>query len=106
MTMLPAVVKEPLLVHLDRVRRRHEADLQAGFGCVQLPDALARKYPTANREWGWQWVFPAARICRDPRYGEPQRYHIHESVLQKAIHATAGTGPFCRIEAAPRARRA
>ena len=88
-TMLPGVVKEPLAVHFERVRRQHDADLQAGFGRVQLPDALARKYPNAEREWGWQWVFPAGRICRDPRFGAPQRYHIHESVLQKAIHAAA-----------------
>lgn len=44
---------------------------------------------TSLHEWGWQWVFPASKICRDPRFGEPQRYHIHESVLQKAIHAAA-----------------
>jgi integron integrase len=88
-TMLAGAVREPLLTHLERVRRLHGRDLQAGFGRVQLPDALARKYPNANREWGWQWVFPASRICHDPRFGEPQRYHIHESVLQKAIHAAA-----------------
>jgi integron integrase len=88
-TMLPASVKEPLIAHLERVRQVHQRDLAAGFGRVQLPDALARKYPTANRDWGWQWVFPASKICRDPRFGEPQRYHLHESVLQKAIHAAA-----------------
>jgi len=88
-TMLPAIVKEPLAAHLERVRRLHERDLAAGFGRVPLPDALARKYPNASREWGWQWLFPASKICRDPRFGEPQRYHIHESVLQKAIHVAA-----------------
>jgi integron integrase len=88
-TMLPASVKESLAAHLERVRQVHERDLAAGFGRVQLPDALARKYPNANRDWGWQWVFPASKICRDPRFGEPQRYHLHESALQKAIHAAA-----------------
>lgn len=86
-TMLPASVREALIAHLERVRTIHRRDLAAGFGRVQLPGALARKYPNASREWGWQWVFPAARICRDPSYGEPQRFHIHESVLQKTIHA-------------------
>jgi len=88
-TMLPGAVKEPLTRHLEHVRQLHNGDLQAGFGRVQLPEALDRKYPNAGREWGWQWVFPASRICRAPEFGAPQRYHIHESVLQKAIHAAA-----------------
>ena len=88
-TMLPAAVKEPLLRHLGRVRRLHERDVQAGLGRVQLPSALARKYPHADREWGRQWVFPATKICTDPRFGAPQRYHQHDSVLQRAIHEAA-----------------
>jgi integron integrase len=88
-TMLPAAVKEPLLAHLDGVRRLHGRDLTAGYGRVRLPHALARKYPNANREWGWQWVFPASRICTDPRFGSPQRYHVHESVPQRAIREAA-----------------
>jgi integron integrase len=51
-TMLPASLQEPLAAHLERVRRLHERDLAAGFGRVQLPDALARKYVNADREWG------------------------------------------------------
>jgi integron integrase len=88
-TMLPGAVKDPVQAHLRQVRAVHAGDLRAGFGRVQMPDALAAKYPNASREWPWQWVFPAARICRDPRFGEPQRYHTHESVLQKAIHGAA-----------------
>jgi integron integrase len=88
-TMLPSAVKETLAAHLARVRRLHEGDLRAGLGRVALPDALARKYPNADREWGWQWVFPAARICTDPRFGAPQRFHLHKSVPQRAIHAAA-----------------
>ncbi|HUI26338.1 MAG TPA: integron integrase [Candidatus Kryptonia bacterium] len=88
-TMLPVAVKEPLTRHLARVHRLHERDMKAGFGRVQLPDALARKYPNANHDWGWQWVFPAARICTDPRFGPPQRYHLHESVPQRAIRYAA-----------------
>ena len=84
-TMLPAAVKGPLLEHLGRVRPLHERDLKAGLGRVQLPHALVRKYPNADREWGWQWVFSASKICTDPRFGPPQRYHLHESVPQRAI---------------------
>ena len=90
-TMLPAVITDPLLAHLGRVRRLHERDLAAGFGRVALPDALAHKYPNADQEWGWQWVFPAPRICTDPRFGLPQRYHLHDSVPQRAIHEAART---------------
>lgn len=95
-TMLAVAVKEPLLAHLGRVRRLHEADLKAGFGRVQLPDALRRKYPNADREWGWQWVFPASQICTDPRFGGPQRYHLHESVPQRAVHAAAYKAAIAR----------
>ena len=82
-TMLPAAVKEPLQAHLQQVRAVHTGDLRAGYGRVQLPDALAAKYRNASCEWVWQWVFPAARICRDPRFGEPQRFHTHESVCRR-----------------------
>jgi integron integrase len=88
-TLLAAAVTAPLAVHLDVVRRRHDADLAAGYGEARLPDALTRKYQGAGREWGWQWVFPAARICTDPRFGPPTRHHLHESAIQKAIHAAA-----------------
>jgi len=67
------------------VRRIHEADLARGFGRVVLPFALDRKFPNAATEWRWQFVFPAGRICRDPRFGPPSRYHLHESVVQKAL---------------------
>jgi hypothetical protein len=67
------------------VRRIHHADLAAGFGRVMLPGALDRKYPHAATEWSWQFVFPAGRICRDERFGPPTRYHLHESVVQRAV---------------------
>ncbi len=70
--MLPEVVRETLARHLGEVKRQHEKDLAAGFGRVVLPDALERK-------------FPAARICRDPQFGPPSRFHIHESVIQRAV---------------------
>lgn len=86
-TMLPAAVKERLRLHLEEVGRQHARDLGAGEGRVVLPDALARKYPNAAAEWGWQFVFPAARVCRDPRWGPPSRYHLHESAVQRAVAA-------------------
>ena len=84
-TMLPEAARERLHGHLATVRGQHETDLAQGFGCVVLPDGLSRKYPNAPRQWPWQFVFPAARICRDPRWGGPTRFHLHESVIQRAV---------------------
>ncbi len=63
----------------------HERDLAAGCGEVWLPDALARKYPHAAREWAWQYVFPASTRSVDPRSGRIRRHHLDESVLQRAV---------------------
>jgi len=60
-------------------------DLAAGAGWVELPGALARKYPNAGREWSWQWVFPATRYYRDPVTGQRRRHHLHETVVQRAV---------------------
>ena len=86
-TVLPGSVATHLASHLDGVRRQHQSDIDKGFGRAPLPDALARKYPNADRQWAWQFVFPAARICRDPRWGPPCRYHLHESAVQRAVAA-------------------
>ena len=84
-TVLPASLVEPLERQLERARALHELDLREGFGHVHLPYALARKYPSADREWCWQYVFPARHRSRDPRTGREQRHHIAETVLQKAV---------------------
>ncbi len=84
-TMLPGAVKEPLLRHLQAVKRQHSQDLENGLGRVALPDALERKYPNAGTEWGWQWVFPATSHFTDKATGEKRRHHLHESVLQRAF---------------------
>ncbi|MDE2157202.1 MAG: integron integrase [Xanthomonadaceae bacterium] len=84
-TMLPRVLCEPLHAQMAEASRIHQRDLAAGFGCVWLPDALARKYPGASREWGWQYVFPASTRSTDPRDGSERRHHVDESSLQRAI---------------------
>jgi integron integrase len=97
-TMLPAAAEEALVGHLADVRRLHEADLARGHGRVVLPFALDRKFPHAPTEWRWQFVFPATRVCRDPRFGPPSRYHLHESVMQKALaQATRAAGITKRV---------
>ena len=84
-TMLPNVLIPPLQEHLRHVKRIHEGDLAKGYDSVYLPFALERKHPHANREWIWQYVFPASKISKDPRTGAIRRYHVHESGLQKAV---------------------
>lgn len=84
-TMLPVSIKPSLSTHLAGVRQVHQADLARGCGRVTLPHALDRKYADAAVAWGWQFVFPAARLCHEPRWGPPSRFHQHESVVQRAV---------------------
>ena len=81
----PKVIKPDLAQHLEAIRTQHQRDLGVGAGWVELPSALARKYPHAGREWAWQWVFPATRMYLDRLTGERRRHHLHESVLQRAL---------------------
>jgi integron integrase len=84
-TLVPQSLRGPLSEHLGRVQKRHQADLVRGHGCVALPGALDRKYPSAPREWGWQWVFPAYRLHFAIDAGQWRRHHLDPSVLQRAV---------------------
>jgi integron integrase len=84
-TMLPKSLVAPTEAQLDEARRVHARDLAAGHAGVFLPHALARKYPNAEREVAWQWVFPAPQRSRDPRSGAIRRHHVDEGVLQRAV---------------------
>jgi integron integrase len=88
-TMLPMRIVEPLRLHLDKVRRLHCSDLAEGFGEANLPFALARKYPNAAKEWGWQFVFPSLNRSRDPRGQGIFRHHLHEKTIQRAVREAA-----------------
>jgi integron integrase len=84
-TVLPMRVARGLREHLVRVRELHRADLAAGGGEVYLPYALARKYPAAGRDWGWQYVFPSHRRSIDPHSGVERRHHAGEQAIQRAM---------------------
>jgi site-specific recombinase XerD len=88
-TMLPAAVTKDLTRHLEKVKVRHQKDLSEGAGRTALPDAIGRKYPNADREWGWQFVFPAGSRYFDREAGIRRRHHVHESVIQKAVRRAA-----------------
>jgi integron integrase len=84
-TTLPDGLREVLARHLDAVRDRFRRDLEDPAFAVPLPDALARKFPRAGREWPWQWIFPATRTYRDRRTGRLHRHHLHPTVVQRAF---------------------
>lgn len=88
-TMLPVSCAAALREHLEAVKSAYVADLQEGIAGVWLPEALARKFPKAAREWAWMWVFPAEKMSRDPRSGAMRRHHIHERNLQNAVRTAA-----------------
>jgi integron integrase len=89
MTMLPAAVIDPLRSHLARVQSLHDRDLADGYGEVEMPFALDRKYPNAGRKWGWQYVFPSRKLSADPRSGVIRRHHVFDDVLPRAIGQAA-----------------
>lgn len=88
-TMLPDSLIPPLRQHILQVQATHQSDLAKGFGTVYLPHALEKKYPNAQRDWLWQYLFPASTLYKDPRTGITRRHHIHETALQRAVKEAA-----------------
>jgi integrase len=78
-----------LSAHLEKVRELHRQAIARGFGGVELPFALARKYPRAHLDWGWQYVFPAARASVDPRTRTRRRHHVFEDTVQRQVRSAA-----------------
>jgi integron integrase len=102
LTVLPDAVKGPLTAHLEGVKSQHDADVTCGNGRVYLPEALGVKYAGAEREWGWQYVFPSGKLSTDPRSGAVRRHHLNENAVSRVVttavraagivkHATAHT---------------
>jgi integron integrase len=86
-TTFPASIAALLSNHLEMVKTVHDKDLADGYGKVYLPHALAKKYPNAEKEWNWQYVFPARSLSVDPRSGLTRRHHIDQSLINKAIRS-------------------
>jgi integrase len=83
--MLPDPLAPHLTAQIEQARMMHQRDLEAGFGAVYLPHALERKYPSASKEIGWQYVFPARKRSVDPRSGSERRHHVNVNAIQKAV---------------------
>ncbi len=99
-TVLPLAVRERLRDHLTAVKELHDRDIAAGRGIVYLPDALARKYPNAGKQWAWQYVFPSATLSIDPRSGRVGRHHISDTTIQSAFRTalqSAGIGKHATV---------
>ena len=88
-TVLPTTLVQPLTAHLERTKERHALAIEGGFGGVHLPFALGRKYPRAEFDWAWQYVFPSARVTHDPRSHIDRRHHLLEANVQRAVRKAA-----------------
>ena len=86
---LPKSLVAGLKLQIQKVAALHQQDLDAGFGEVSIPEALARKYPNASKELRWQYLYPSGRLSVDSRSGEVRRHHMHESGLQRAVKKAA-----------------
>jgi len=84
-TVLPSTLRDELHLQVDRVRVLHAEDVAQGYGDVYIPEALARKYPSAGRETGWQFLIPSTRIGADPATGVLRRHHLHHTAVTKAL---------------------
>ncbi|MGC2167227.1 MAG: integron integrase [Gallionella sp.] len=96
-TMLPDVLILPLQEHLAKRRLLYEDDLAKGRAEIYLPDALARKYPNAAKDWAWQYVFPSGSYSVDPRSGNERRHHIDEKLLQRAVKRAVNASGIVKL---------
>jgi integron integrase len=88
-TLLPQSIIPALKLHLAKVKAQHNQDLASGYGEVELPYALANKYPREAYAWHWQYIFPASDYSTDPRSGHVRRHHVFETSLQRAVREAA-----------------
>ncbi len=95
-TMLPQTIVEDLHLHLKRVRLMHEEDCAKSYGEAWLPYALSRKYLNAGSEWGWQYVFPSAKLSQAPEGGKIRRHHLSETPVQKIVRRAVRDAAICK----------
>jgi integron integrase len=96
-TILPDQLRPSLEQHLLRIHERHRVAYERGWAGVDLPGALDRKYPRAEVDWRWQYVFPADHPSRDPRSGKVRRHHVHEIAVQRAVREAARRAGIAKV---------
>ena len=87
--MLPRALRPDLGRQIDRRRHVHDRDVAAGLARVALPDALARKFPRAAQEFGWQFLFASRQRSRCPKTGDVGRHHVDPGSVARAVAAAA-----------------
>lgn len=90
-SVLPNCTTDALRQFVRRIEHLHALDISEGFGAVEMPYALARKYPTESRNLRWQFVFAGAHRAADPISGDIRRHHLHPSTLEKALRFAVHT---------------
>jgi len=95
--MMPETIRKSLEQHLAAVKDIHKQDISIGHGEVSLPHALDKKYPGAPKEWAWQWVFPAQKLSVDPQSGKIMRWHVHPSLIQRAMKEAVGKADLTKM---------
>lgn len=95
---LPKTLRDPLTRQIEHSKKIHDLDLSKGFGRVSMPYALGRKYPNADRQFIWQYVFPSIKISRDPRSGDLKRHHLYDSYMEEFLaYAVKKAGILKRV---------
>ena len=95
-TLMPKQIKEDLGDHIRKIWKLHAQDQENNVKGVYLPHALERKYPSAGKEWPWQWVFASHKLSVDPRSKIKRRHHRHPSNLQRAIKKATRQGSISK----------
>ena len=96
-TLLPLALVEPLKQHLNAVQALHHEDLSAGLGAVFVSEAISKKFPNAERDWGWQYVFSSLKLSLDPKTNLARRHHMDEKTVQRAVKKAAESAKITKL---------
>ncbi|MBF0546707.1 MAG: integron integrase [Candidatus Riflebacteria bacterium] len=93
---LPEKILSEIKKQFEFLKELHQRDIEGNYSGVFLIDSLEKKYPKAAKEFIWQWFFPAVQLTHVQETNECRRYHLHESLVQKAIKEAVGKARICK----------